>query len=138
LIYWTLIELEKKSSLFHGFQIFEFFRMNWNPSESLAKLCMICFACRWNDYMIHTGLTKYLAADRSWWVQRGGGTPSYRNVAVNDRARTHAKRSAFESPLHLRDQLLSKEHGFNKAMDVEPNTSHPKASRGWEPGKCIP
>jgi hypothetical protein len=23
-------------------------------------------------------------------------------------------------------------------MDVEPSTSHPKASRGWEPGKCIP
>jgi hypothetical protein len=39
---------------------------------------------------------------------------------------------------HLRDQLLAKEKGFNKAMDVEPSTSHPKASQGWEPGKCIP
>jgi hypothetical protein len=38
----------------------------------------------------------------------------------------------------LRDQLLAREQGLRKEMDVEPSTSHPKASHGWEPGKCIP
>jgi hypothetical protein len=38
----------------------------------------------------------------------------------------------------LREKLLTREQGLRKAMDVEPSTSHPKASHGWEPGKCIP
>jgi hypothetical protein len=59
-------------------------------------------------------------------------------VATNDKEGLRTKRPGFEPPPHLRDQLLAKEKGFIKAMDVEPSMTHPKASRGWEPGKCIP
>jgi hypothetical protein len=38
----------------------------------------------------------------------------------------------------MREQLLTREKGLSKAMDVDSSTSHPKAYRGWEPGKCIP
>jgi hypothetical protein len=27
---------------------------------------------------------------------------------------------------------------MDKAMDTEADTSHPKVTRMWEPGKCIP
>jgi hypothetical protein len=36
------------------------------------------------------------------------------------------------------DQILTKEQGLRKEMDVEASTSHPKSPRGWDPGKCIP
>jgi hypothetical protein len=38
----------------------------------------------------------------------------------------------------MREQIVTKENGLKKAMDVEPSTSHPKASRGYEPRKFIP
>jgi hypothetical protein len=69
----------------------------------------------------------------------GGEPPLYRNVTTNDRVGTRAKCHTFESlSPHMREQFLTREKGLNKEMDVEPSTSHPKASRGWEPGKCIP
>jgi hypothetical protein len=37
-----------------------------------------------------------------------------------------------------RPQFITKEQDFNKEMEVQTSTSHPKASQGWEPGKCIP
>lgn len=57
---------------------------------------------------------------------------------TNDRSGTRAKRPSFEPPLQLRDQLLAREQGLRREIDVEANTSHPKAPRGWELGKCIP
>jgi hypothetical protein len=51
---------------------------------------------------------------------------------------TRRKWSPFESPPHLREQILQDEQRFGKAMDVEAETSHPKVTRIWEPGKCIP
>jgi hypothetical protein len=68
----------------------------------------------------------------------GGQPPSYNNVTANDRAGTRAKRPSFEPPPQLRDQLLAREQGLRKEMDVEAGTSHPKAPRSWEKGKCIP
>jgi hypothetical protein len=65
----------------------------------------------------------------------GGEPPSYSNVTSNDRVGTRAKRPTFEPSSQLRDQLLAREQGLRKEMDVEPITSHPKASRGWEPDK---
>jgi hypothetical protein len=38
----------------------------------------------------------------------------------------------------MREQLLQDELTDNKEMDVEVGTSHPKVTRMWEPGKCIP
>jgi hypothetical protein len=49
-----------------------------------------------------------------------------------------AKRPTFEPPPHWREQILSKEQGLRKEMDVEASSSHPKAPCGWKPGKCIP
>jgi hypothetical protein len=68
----------------------------------------------------------------------GGKPPSYNDITANDRNGIRAKRPAFEPPAHLRDQLFTQEQGLRKEMELEPNTSHPQASKGWEPGKCIP
>ena len=68
----------------------------------------------------------------------GGKPPSYNDIASDNRNEIHAKRPAFESPVHLRDQLFTQEQGFRKDMELEPSTSHPQASTGWLPGKCIP
>jgi hypothetical protein len=70
--------------------------------------------------------------------EEGGEPPSYNNITTNDRLGTREKCPSFEPPLHLRDQLLSREQGLKKEMDVEASTSHPKAPHGWEPKKFIP
>lgn len=68
----------------------------------------------------------------------GGGNPSYRNVAANDKSYIRAKRPTFEPPPQVREQLLAREQGLRMEMDTEVGTSQPKSPRGWEPGKCIP
>jgi hypothetical protein len=71
-------------------------------------------------------------------TEEGGKPPSYNNITANDRSGTREKCPSFEPPLQLRDQLLAREQGLRKEMEMEASTSHPKAPRGWEPGKCIP
>ena len=71
-------------------------------------------------------------------IEEGGQPPSYCNITANDRSGTRAKRPTFESSLQVREQLLAREQGLTKEMDTEAGTSHPKAPRGWELGKCIP
>jgi len=70
--------------------------------------------------------------------KEGGKPPSYNNVTTNDRSITREKRPTFELPLQMCDQLLTREQGIREEMDVEANTSHPKAPHEWEPEKCIP
>jgi hypothetical protein len=47
-------------------------------------------------------------------------------------------RPSFESPPHLREQIMQDEQQSGKAMEVEAVMSHPKETQTWEPGKCIP
>jgi hypothetical protein len=68
----------------------------------------------------------------------GVKTPSYNNVVANEVP------GAGESghPLSRRhiseSKFMQEEQRFGKAMDVEAETSHPKVTRIWELGKCIP
>jgi hypothetical protein len=71
-------------------------------------------------------------------TEEGGKPPSYSNITANDRSGTREKRPAFEPPQQICEQLLAKEQGFSREMETEASTSHPKAPRGWELGKCIP
>jgi hypothetical protein len=71
-------------------------------------------------------------------LEEGGKPPSYNNVTTNDRSGTREKRSSFEPPLQLRDQLLAREQGLRKEMDVEARHVPSKSTSRWEPGKCIP
>jgi hypothetical protein len=69
---------------------------------------------------------------------RGVKTPSYRNSAKNDKDGFRERRPSFEPSLHLRENLLQEEQIPGKSMDMEVESSHPKASQNWVPGKCIP
>jgi hypothetical protein len=71
-------------------------------------------------------------------AEEGGKPPSYSNITTNDRLGMRAKRPAFELPQQIWEQILAKEQGFRKEMETKASTSHPRAPRGWEPGKCIP
>jgi hypothetical protein len=68
----------------------------------------------------------------------GVQAPSYNNVVANKQQGGKSSRPVFESPPHIREQLLRDEQRSGKEMDVEADTSHPKVNRMWEPGKCIP
>jgi hypothetical protein len=57
---------------------------------------------------------------------------------VNDKDGIRAQRPSFEPPSHLREHLLQEEQSTGKIMDMEVDSSHPKASQNWVPGKCMP
>jgi len=64
--------------------------------------------------------------------------PSYRNVVVNETKNSRASRSPFEPLPHLRDQFLYEETDRDKGTGMDAESLHPKASRIWITGKCIP
>jgi hypothetical protein len=68
----------------------------------------------------------------------GMKTPSYRNVVANEKEGARARRPPFQLSPHLRGKILQDEQSSGKDMEVEAKKSHPKATRTWEPGKCIP
>jgi hypothetical protein len=67
-----------------------------------------------------------------------GEKPLIQERVANEMDGVRARRPSFEPPSHLREHLLQEEQSNGKSMDMEAESSHPKASRNWVPGKCIP
>jgi hypothetical protein len=68
----------------------------------------------------------------------GVKTPSYRNVTANEMDGARARRMPFEPLSHLCEQFLQDEQGQENETGMDVESSHPKSSRIWVPGKCIP
>jgi hypothetical protein len=64
--------------------------------------------------------------------------PSYSSVTGKEHGYSHFKRPPFELPEDMRKIIWEDEMPKEKPMDIDPETSQPKAKRTWEAGKCIP
>jgi hypothetical protein len=64
--------------------------------------------------------------------------PSYSSVTGKEHGSSHFKHPTFELPEGMQKLIWEDEMPKEKPMDIDPETSQPKAKRTWEPSKCIP
>jgi hypothetical protein len=68
----------------------------------------------------------------------GVRTPSFSNVVTDENKDRCLPRPSFEVSSSLCNSISFDNTHKGKSMEIDSESSHSKATRLWEPGKCIP